>query len=61
MHTLTSFPPFGTNTLGPSSIVMFKIECVEDGGANDNLFIHDIDFHFQADKLGSGDEIPDDI
>jgi hypothetical protein len=40
---------------------MFKIECVEDGGANDSLFIHDIDFHFQADKLGSGDEIPDDI
>lgn len=61
LHRLVSFTPFGSNALNESSIVLFEITCVEDGGANDKVFIHDIDFHYQIDKLGSDNEIPDGI
>lgn len=58
-HALASFSPFGDNDLFESSIVFFEITCVEDGGANDKLFIHDIDFHYEIDKLGTNNELPD--
>ncbi len=58
-HQLSSFAGFGASNLYESSIVHFEITCLEDGGANDKLFIHDIDFHFQIDKIGSNNELPD--
>jgi hypothetical protein len=58
IHMMTSFAPFGSNVLNESSIVMFFLKCEEDGGDNDKLFIHDIDFHYQIDKPGSDDERP---
>lgn len=57
-HQLSGFTPFGSNVLSESSIVQFEITCVQDGGANDKLFIHDIDFHYQIDKLGTDGELP---
>jgi hypothetical protein len=57
-HVLSSFPSFGTNILAESSIVGFEITCVNDGGADNKVFIHDIDFHFESEKLGTDLEIP---
>ena len=58
IHSKTGFTPFGAGNLGQSSIVHFELTCVEDGGADNALFIHDIDFHFESDKLGSDNETP---
>lgn len=59
VHSINSFDSLGGGDLiGPSTIVHFEITCVEDGGADNKLFIHDIDFHFEADKLGSDEETP---
>lgn len=50
------------DALTPTGIVTsVAVNGEEDGGEDNKLFIHDIDFYFEADKLGSDEETPNGI